>query len=207
VEAIGRNSNLGHLSKKWSDLLKRIAESPTRPRLPVQDLPRPRSKRFLNAQEVIHIAARYEAGETTQLVGDRYGISKSRVATILREHGITIRRQGLNDEHVREAATLDVAADHLRCSVLVTASPTRPSLLRFGAKACNFGRAQDGVKPRCLLGHTNGVDGVNTQAVFGTVTGPSGSVSFALSDAKNGVVIDELDAAERTSSGLTAASL
>jgi transcriptional regulator of aromatic amino acid metabolism len=35
---------------------------------------------------------RYEADETTQQIGTRYGMSKTRVATVLREHGITIRR-------------------------------------------------------------------------------------------------------------------
>jgi hypothetical protein len=90
--------------------------------------------------------------------------------------------------------------DHSRGSVLVTASPIRPSLLRFGAKACSFGPTQDGVKPRCPVQHTQRVDGDNTHAVFGTVTGPRGSVSYALSDAKNGVAIDELDVAERTCS-------
>jgi hypothetical protein len=113
VEAIGRNSNLGHLCKYWAELRKRVNESPARSPLSPRTDPKPRLKRFLNAQDVTDIAARYEAGETTQQVGNRYGISKSRVATILREHGITIRRQGLNDEHVREAATLYVAGRSL----------------------------------------------------------------------------------------------
>jgi len=49
---------------------------------------------------------RYEAGETTQQIGNRYGISKTRVANILREQGITIRCQGLTGEQMIEAATL-----------------------------------------------------------------------------------------------------
>jgi len=49
---------------------------------------------------------RYKAGETTQQVGNIYGISKTRVATILCEQGITIRRQSLNDEQIREASAL-----------------------------------------------------------------------------------------------------
>lgn len=40
-------------------------------------------------------------------------ISKTRVATTLREQGITIRCQGLNDEQVREAATLYAAGNSL----------------------------------------------------------------------------------------------
>jgi hypothetical protein len=113
VEAIGRNSNLGHLCEKFADLRKHINESPARPPLSRHDVPRLRSKRFLTAQEVTDIVDRYEAGETTQQVGNRYGISKTRIATILREHGITIRRQGLADELVSEAATLYVAGRSL----------------------------------------------------------------------------------------------
>ena len=37
------------------------------------------------------------------MVGSRYGISKTRVATVLREQGITIRRQGLTNEQVAES--------------------------------------------------------------------------------------------------------
>jgi hypothetical protein len=70
-------------------------------------------KRFLNAQDLTDIAARYESGETTQQVGTRYCISKSRVTNILREQGVTIRRQGLNDERIREAATLYAAGRSL----------------------------------------------------------------------------------------------
>jgi hypothetical protein len=51
-------------------------------------------------------------------------------------------------------------ADHLRGSVLGTAFPIRPSLLRFGAEAYNCGPAQDGVKTRCSVGHTKSVEGV-----------------------------------------------
>lgn len=65
-----------------------------------------RSKRFLTAADTADIMHRYEAGQTTHQIGTHYGISKTRVATVLRMQGITIRRQGLNDEQVREAATL-----------------------------------------------------------------------------------------------------
>jgi hypothetical protein len=103
VEAIGRNSNFGHLCKNRADLRKRISDSPARPPQSRQDSPKPRSKRFLTAQDEADIAVRYEAGETTQQIGSRRGISKTRVATILREHGIAIRRQGLTNEQVSEA--------------------------------------------------------------------------------------------------------
>ena len=89
VEAIGRNSNLGHLCKKWAELRKRINDA------------------------VTDIVRRYEGGETAQHVGKRYGISKTRVASILTYHGVPIRRQGLNEEQVNEAARLYIAGKSL----------------------------------------------------------------------------------------------
>ena len=106
MEAIGRTSNLGHLCRKWAELRKRISDSPARPPLSAQGVRKPRSKRFLTAQDIADIVQRYEAGETTQQIGNRYGISKTRVANILREQGITIRCQGLTGEQMIEAATL-----------------------------------------------------------------------------------------------------
>jgi DNA invertase Pin-like site-specific DNA recombinase len=113
VEAIGRNSNLGHLCKKWTELRKRINESPGRPPLSQPNDPKPRGKRFLTADAVTDIVRRYEGGETTQHVGKRYGISKTRVASILTYHGVPTRRQGLNEEQVNEAARLYIAGKSL----------------------------------------------------------------------------------------------
>jgi hypothetical protein len=71
-----------------------------------QERSKSRSKRFLGLADLIDIRDRYQLGMTTQQIGTYYGISKTRVATILREQGVTIRRQGLNDEQAREAAKL-----------------------------------------------------------------------------------------------------
>jgi hypothetical protein len=92
---------------------KRIDESPARPPLSRRDSPKPRSKRFLTTEDVADIVRRYEACETTQQVGERYGISKTRVANVLREQGVAIRRQGLNAIQVNEAATLYTAGKSL----------------------------------------------------------------------------------------------
>lgn len=113
MEAIGTYSNLGYTLEKWSDLRKRIGESLPRPPLLYQDKPKTRSKRFLTPQDIADIVARYEAGDTTQQIGTLYGISKTRVATVLRDQGITIRRQGLTNEQVREAAKLYVSGKSL----------------------------------------------------------------------------------------------
>ena len=88
VEAIGRNSNLGHLCKKWAELRRRILSS--RPRPASSGTP-PRSKRLLGVMDVDDIVQKYDSGETTQQIGAHFGISKSRVATVLREQSITIR--------------------------------------------------------------------------------------------------------------------
>jgi hypothetical protein len=105
VEAIGRNSNLAHLSRKWSDLLERIAALPARGSLSAdQSLPR-RHKRSLSAEDTADIIAKYNSGITTTDLGAMYHVSKSRISAVLREEGATIRRQGLTDEQAREAAT------------------------------------------------------------------------------------------------------
>jgi DNA invertase Pin-like site-specific DNA recombinase len=113
LEAIGRNSNLAHLSTKWSDLRERIGESLPRQPLLYQDKPKIRSKRFLRPQDTVDVVARYQAGETTQQIGTHYGISKTRVATVLREQCVSIRRQGLSDDQAREAADLYVGGKSL----------------------------------------------------------------------------------------------
>jgi hypothetical protein len=148
VEAIGRNSNLSHLCKRWSELRKRISEAPQRP---ASSGTPPRSKRFLLPTDIDDIVHRYDGGETTQQIGAHFRISKSRVATVLREQGITIRRQGLTSEQSAEAQMLYSDSKSLAWLGAPTTFPIRPSLQRFGAKACNCGPAQVGVKPRCSL--------------------------------------------------------
>jgi hypothetical protein len=106
VEAIGTYSNRGRLCKKFADLRKRIKESARRPSRTRRDGPPPRSKRFLTADELADIRASYEVGATTNHIANRYGISKTRVANLLREQDVTIRRQGLTEEQATEAATL-----------------------------------------------------------------------------------------------------
>lgn len=103
MEAIGRNSNLSHLCKKWSELRKRINEAPQRP---ASSGAPPRSKRSLLPTDIDDIVRRYDDGETTQQIGTHFRISKSRVATVLHEQGITIRRQGLTSEQSAEAGML-----------------------------------------------------------------------------------------------------
>jgi len=107
-----------------------------------------RSKRFpLKPQDIVDIMTQYEASDTTQQIGTRYGISKTRVATILREQGVTIRRQGLDDDQLKKAATLYVGGKSLawlgaRFSVSHT---TVAVVLRDHAS--NSGRVEVGADP------------------------------------------------------------
>ena len=82
----------------WPAEIHQRITSPTT--LSGQDIRKPRSKRHLSSDDVTDMVHRYDAGETTQQIGNRYGISKTRVATVLREQDITIRRQGLNESRI-----------------------------------------------------------------------------------------------------------
>ena len=110
MEAIGRNSNLADVSNRWFDLCKQVSESPQRP--PSSGTP-PRSKRFLVPTDIDDIVHRYDAGETTEQIGANYGMSKTRVTRVLREQGVTIRRQGLTEGRLTEAADLYAAGRSL----------------------------------------------------------------------------------------------
>lgn len=106
VEAIRSNSKLEQTSRKWHELQERIRSSPHRSPQTDPDNTSPRSRRFLTATDTAEIVQAYEACHSTQRIGSRYGMSKARVATILREQDVPLRRQGLTDEQVSEAAKL-----------------------------------------------------------------------------------------------------
>ncbi|SRR5689334_4668525 len=78
-------------------------------------------------------------------------------------------------------------ADHLPGWVLVTASRARPLRLRFGATASNCDPGQDGVQIAAPL-HAEGVDGKPSST---PLPDRVAECLFALSDAKNGVDLDE----------------
>lgn len=113
MEAIRRNSKLAHRSRRWHDLHERIRSSPYRSLQSDPDTSPPRSRRFLTPDDIAEIVRVYEAGQSTQHIGSRYGMSKTRVATILREQGVPLRRPGLTDDQVSEAAQLYEAGKSL----------------------------------------------------------------------------------------------
>ena len=161
----------------------RLPEPTGRPALSRRNGLKPRFKRFLNAQDVTEIATRYETGESTQQVGTRYGISKSRVTAILREQGITIRRQGLNEQRISEAATLYAAGRSLAwlgARYGISHTTVAAALRRQGMQ---LRPAEDGVEPWDM-------EVPDGQPSWRAVTGPNGSASYALSDAKSGVAFE-----------------
>ncbi|MDT5292517.1 MAG: hypothetical protein QOF88_7406 [Mycobacterium sp.] len=113
VEAIGTYSNSGQLRERLAELRRRMTESPSRSPLLRHDGPPHRSKRFLTTEDIEDIVQKYESGCTTHQIGTCYGVSKTRVATVLRKQGITIRRQGLTYEQVSEAARLYITGRSL----------------------------------------------------------------------------------------------
>ena len=60
----------------------------------------------LKPEIVAEIVACYEADEPSTAIAASYGLSKGSVIRLLREAGITIRRQGLSDHQVAEAIQL-----------------------------------------------------------------------------------------------------
>lgn len=55
---------------------------------------------------VAEISARYEAGEPSTAIASSCGLSKGSVIRLIREAGISIRRQGLTNNQITEAAQL-----------------------------------------------------------------------------------------------------
>jgi uncharacterized protein (DUF433 family) len=58
----------------------------------------------LVSTDIDDIVHQYDAGETTEQISAHYGISKTRVAFVLREQGVRVGRRGLTDERLTETA-------------------------------------------------------------------------------------------------------
>jgi DNA invertase Pin-like site-specific DNA recombinase len=109
-----RYSNLYALSKTLRILRTAGLISPDGRPVPRSDrspeqveLPQPfKLDQRLKPVIVAEIVSRYQAGEPSTAIAASYGLSKSSVIQLLREAGITIRRQGLTDHQVAEAIQL-----------------------------------------------------------------------------------------------------
>ncbi|MEC3975793.1 hypothetical protein [Amycolatopsis sp. H20-H5] len=67
---------------------------------------RPRRARQLADEHIQELIAGYSSGATVRALGDRFGIERRTVSTILRRHGVPTRRRGLTPEQVDDAIHL-----------------------------------------------------------------------------------------------------
>ncbi|MEC3975805.1 hypothetical protein [Amycolatopsis sp. H20-H5] len=82
-----------------------------REKLPSLDTPeptpakhdRPRRARQLDHDKIQELIAGYQSGSTVYELGDRFGIERRTVSSILQRHGVPMRRRGLSPEQVDDA--------------------------------------------------------------------------------------------------------
>jgi transposase len=102
VELLRRYSKLPILR-----ISARIARSERREAVePVQSR---RISHRLSAATVSQLCDEYRLGVATRTLAARYGVGKTVVTKLLREHGVPLRHQGLSDQQVRKAAALYTA--------------------------------------------------------------------------------------------------
>ncbi|WP_410610123.1 hypothetical protein [Amycolatopsis sp. lyj-109] len=85
-----------------------------REKLPSLDTPepppvkrdRPSRARQLGPDQIEQLIADYRSGATVYELGDRFGIERRTVSTILHRHGVPMRRRGLSPEQVDDAIHL-----------------------------------------------------------------------------------------------------
>jgi hypothetical protein len=85
-----------------------------REKLPSLDAPertatkqgRPRRARQLGTDQIQQLIAGYKSGSTVYELGDRFGIERRTVSSILHRHGEPMRRRGLSPEQVDDAIHL-----------------------------------------------------------------------------------------------------
>jgi hypothetical protein len=99
VELLGRYSN----RTNWVKTVQRALGS----RRTVTEAPTFRGRvRRLAADKVTALAEEYQAGATVYELAERFGINRKTVALHLHRQGVEMRRQGLDDEQIADAARL-----------------------------------------------------------------------------------------------------
>jgi DNA-directed RNA polymerase specialized sigma24 family protein len=103
VELRGRYYNTKTQVSELESLLGQLpdAAAPVRPQPQI-----PGRARQLDGQQTQALIAGYEAGAMVHELGDRFGISRQTVSTILQRRGVAIRARGLSPKQIDEAAKL-----------------------------------------------------------------------------------------------------
>lgn len=67
---------------------------------------RPATAHQLDVQQVQALIDGYRGGATVYQLGGQFGIDRRTVSTVLKRHGVLIRKQGLTTEQIQEAIRL-----------------------------------------------------------------------------------------------------
>lgn len=102
VELVGSYSNQEHLAR----LADKIMSTTSVRRPSTRNRGRCRAVHRLNAEARQHLVDDYQAGAPTTELCRAYGLGKGTILTILRDAGVAMRRQGLDEAAVDEASTL-----------------------------------------------------------------------------------------------------
>ena len=107
VELAVRYSNLCLTPVQLAEMHKRVQSLPQRKRPLLASAPPHALNRRLSSEQVEAIVAAYQAGSSSPVLAEQFGIAKSSVLQILHQHGMAIhKRRGMTPEQVAEAVLL-----------------------------------------------------------------------------------------------------
>jgi transposase-like protein len=110
VDLLGRYSNL----LPWSEGVRRFGQLSESHGGDVEPPPSPKPPlKRLNAEQIRILVERYQQGRTTYEIAHQFGIHRVTVSQHLHRSGVTMRRQGLSDDVLHEAARLYEAGSSL----------------------------------------------------------------------------------------------
>ncbi|GLY31508.1 hypothetical protein [Kineosporia sp. NBRC 101731] len=110
MDLLGRYSNF----VPWSEGVQRIGHLSQSNEVDVELLPSPKPPlRRLNAEQVRVLVDGYQQGQTTYELAQQFGIHRVTVSQHLQRSGVAMRRQGLSDGALHEAARLYTSGESL----------------------------------------------------------------------------------------------
>lgn len=107
VEVLGRYSNQTHLVDRLRKATEAAESDP--PRTTYTAPPRKTTtpvRERLDEQAIAKLVERYEAGESSERLGERFGLSKRSVLEVLHRAGATVRLPRMSEAETEEAARL-----------------------------------------------------------------------------------------------------
>jgi DNA invertase Pin-like site-specific DNA recombinase len=108
VDLRGAYYNINAQVSALEALLRKLPrpDAPLRPSSPGR---KPGRARRLSAEKIEQLVEDYETGATVYELGERFGISRKTVSTILHRHQVPMRRRGLSPEQIEEIVRLHEA--------------------------------------------------------------------------------------------------